>query len=492
MLLSYRPTCTKIPGLKSETWATRGSSYLLPDSRQFRLVALPHQMPFSSNGRDMPIPEELKSRLVTALETGNLMFLCGAGLSMPAPSSLPSAVAVAEECFDRWNVVEPLAPELRQDIEKLADFFYQRGDFVSTFIEHVVPWNNLVGAPNLGHAAVADFLICRAVHGVLSSNFDPLIENWAAGHKLAMRGALDGIEAVNFQGLSNPLLKFHGCMQRGREQTVWTASQFVEPAIRDRMQWCSDWMRLNLPGRHLVVIGFWSDWDYLNQVFSDAFAARGAVSVTIVNRGSTNELQRKASDLWEKLSATGPHFTHVQMSSDDFLVELRQEFSEIWYRKLVARGRTLWPVPAGAPPAPAAVSGLSVDDLYDLRRDMQATPYTHSATLREPEQSACEASSIRLRLQDRGATSHRSWLRLNGQSVRVINGAGRSLQEVQRGYKEAPTDERADTVVCAGSINLGVPNRIISEGTPMSFVRPASGTGATWMTTSEVEVAFGL
>lgn len=440
----------------------------------------------------MPIPERIKSRLVTALETGNLVFLCGAGLSMPAPSSLPSAAAVAEECFDRWSVIEPLAPELRQDIEKLADFFYQRGDFVSTFIDQVVPWNNLVGRPNLGHAAVADFLISRAVHGVLSSNFDPLIESWAASHKLALQGALDGIEAVNFQRVSNPLLKFHGCMQRDRAQTVWTASQFAEAAVNERMRWCSEWMRLHLPGRHLVVIGFWSDWDYLNQIFSDAFAARDAVSVTVVNRGSTDEIRQKAAALWDKLNAAGPHFAHLQMSSDDFLIELRQEFSELWYRKLVARGRTLWPVGALEPPGPVSGSALSADDLYDLRRDMEAKPYTHTASLKEPSESSSEASSIRLKLQDRGATPYRSWLRLDGRSVRVINGAGRSLQDVQRIYREAPTDEHADIIVCAGSINLGVPDRIISKGTPMSFVRTSSGAGGTWLTTNEMEADFGL
>lgn len=440
----------------------------------------------------MPIPHDVRGRLLTALETGNLMFLCGAGLSTPAPSSLPSAMAVAEKCFDRWNVVEALAPGLRKDIEGLADFFYQRGDFVSTFIEHVVPWGELVGRPNSGHATVADFLICRAVHGAISSNFDPLIEAWANEHKVAMRGALDGIEAVNFQQLSNPLLKFHGCMQRRPEETVWTSSQFADPTIEERLRWCSEWMRLHLPGRHLVVVGFWSDWDYLNGVFSDAFAARGAASVTVVNRGTTDELQRKAPDLWDKLNAAGAHFVHVEMSSDDFLVELRQEFSELWYRKLVARGRAFMPAPVGAPPAHVPASGLSVDDLYDLRRDMEAVPYTHSATLREPGPSAGEACSMRLRLQDQGATPYRSWLRLGGRSVRVINGAGRPLQDIQRGYTEPPTDEHADAIVCAGSTDLGVPSRIISKGTPMSVVRPASGAGRTWMTTSEAVVAFGL
>ena len=29
-------------------------------------------------------------------------------------------------------------------------------------------------------------------------------------------------------------------------------------------------MNLNLPGRHLVVVGFWTDWGYLNDVLTEA------------------------------------------------------------------------------------------------------------------------------------------------------------------------------------------------------------------------------
>lgn len=148
-------------------------------------------------------------------------------------------------------------------------------------------------------------LICRAAKAALSANFDPLIENWAQDHKIAMRGALDGVEAVNFQFTSSPLIKFHGCLLRGREETIWTAAQFGEAVLNQRKQTCSDWMNLNLPGKHLVVVGFWSDWGYLNDVLADAFSIATAASVTVVSPGDSASLEIKAPLLWGKANQKG-------------------------------------------------------------------------------------------------------------------------------------------------------------------------------------------
>ena len=144
----------------------------------------------------MPIDDDLKIRLLGAIEADSLVFLCGAGLSMAPPSLLPPALTIANECYDTWNLTEPMDPLLRDNLEALADHFYLRGDFKDVFINRLIPWNSLVGSPNEGHAAIADMLICRAAKAALSANFDPLIENWAQDHKIAMRGALDGVEAV--------------------------------------------------------------------------------------------------------------------------------------------------------------------------------------------------------------------------------------------------------------------------------------------------------
>ncbi|MCW5695140.1 MAG: hypothetical protein KIS96_00245 [Bauldia sp.] len=78
------------------------------------------------------------------------------------PSDLPPAVRIANTCYDRWSHTQLLPAALRDDIDHLAGHFYGQGEFVITFL-HLVPWRELEGTPNKGHAAVADLLVSRGV-----------------------------------------------------------------------------------------------------------------------------------------------------------------------------------------------------------------------------------------------------------------------------------------------------------------------------------------
>ncbi|MGN6146967.1 MAG: SIR2 family protein, partial [Rhizomicrobium sp.] len=58
-----------------------------------------------------------RNKLLDAIEADNLVLLCGAGLSIPEPSKLISAVTVAQRCYDARQPVEPgLDPAWRTDI----------------------------------------------------------------------------------------------------------------------------------------------------------------------------------------------------------------------------------------------------------------------------------------------------------------------------------------------------------------------------------------
>lgn len=212
-------------------------------------------------------------RLLGSIEANRFVLLCGAGLSIPDPSNLMSAVDVSRSCYDKYHAIEALPAAMRDDIDQLAGHFYTSHQFQTVFIDGLVPWYALVGIPNKGHEAIADFLITRAVYAALSANFDPLIEQAAQAHKIAMVAALDGREALHFVNESNPLIKFQGCLIRDRPNTLWTQAQLAEPPIQDRVTTCSEWMRLQLPGKDLVVVGFWTDWGYLNDVIVDALDA---------------------------------------------------------------------------------------------------------------------------------------------------------------------------------------------------------------------------
>lgn len=437
----------------------------------------------------MTISAALKSKLLGAIDTDTLVFLCGAGLSMPSPSFLPSAARVAEICYDKWVANEALDDDLKYDVDKLAGHFHASSNFESIFIP-LVPWNDLSGAPNRGHAAVADLLISRGAHAALSANFDTMIERWAEQHKVAMQGALTGQEATKFAADYGPLLKFHGCMQRGRSATLWTKAQLAEPAVQARIQSCSNWMNLHLPGQHLVVVGFWTDWGYLNDVLADAFAITNALSVTVIDPTPTAALQAKAAQLWDKLNTLSASFEHIQESGDVILEELRVAYSISWAKRFYALGRPLADA-SGIVHSPSP-DGLACDDLYNLRRDVEGVPYTGAAMLKAPPADAAEAAFAHIELGNDGAVQAGAWLEHGGRTVRIVNGAGRGLSDVRQAHLEPPNLEQPDIVLCAGAIDLGVPAKLIATGKGASIVSPAPGGGAKWLTRADARTELGL
>ncbi len=437
----------------------------------------------------MALDAVLTTKLLGAIETDTLMFLCGAGLSIPSPSFLPSAAQVAEICFEKWIATEALDADMRYDVDKLAGHFHAKGDFESVFIP-LVPWNELSGAPNRGHAAVADLLVSRGAHAALSANFDTMIERWAEQHKIALQGALTGQEATKFAARSSPLMKFHGCMQRALSSTLWTQGQLAEADVQERIETCSQWMNLHLPGKHLVVVGFWTDWGYLNDVLTVAFNITNALSVTVIDPTPAAALEAKAPQLWAKLTKLSNAFEHLQESGDVVLEELRAAYSKSWAKKFYALGKPLAQAQELAvEPSPDA---LCCEDLYNLRRDVEGIPYTRAATLKTPPGAAAEAAFAHIELISTGAVQVGAWLAQGGKTIRIVNGAGRGLDDVRQGHLEPSTIAPPDIVLCAGAIDLGVPAKLIASGKGASIVSPAAGGGAKWLTRDQARAELGL
>src|SRR4051812_14601986 len=82
------------------------------------------------------------------------------------------------------------------------------------------------------------------------------------------------------------------------EETVWTKSQLGEPIIASRIEKSRVWMAANLREKDLLVVGFWTDWAYLNEVIGNALTGVTPLSVTVVDMATTQQLQDKAPDLW--------------------------------------------------------------------------------------------------------------------------------------------------------------------------------------------------
>ena len=87
---------------------------------------------------------------------------------MSAPSSVPSAASLAEQCATLYEESSgnTLPPEMHWNIELLADYFAGRRTLESIFLADVmlrVPgFGTFFRDPNLGHEAIGDLLGCSA------------------------------------------------------------------------------------------------------------------------------------------------------------------------------------------------------------------------------------------------------------------------------------------------------------------------------------------
>lgn len=442
----------------------------------------------------MPLSAALKERLLESLAGRNLVTLTGAGLSRPAPSNLMLAAEVAQHCYNEHLPIAALPAECEWNVDELAGHFHAVGTFESYFINRLVPWGELAGRPNEGHAAIADFLLTGASPSSLTANFDTLVEQWCERHKVSLRGALDGTEAVQFGRTASPLLKFHGCMTRGREITLWTHGQLAELPIQQRIESCRQWMNMNLPGKDLLIVGFWTDWGYLNEVLAGLLETQTPATVTVIDRATSHALEEKAPALWATLSGL-PGFEHVNMSSDEGLVELRKAFSEVWIRRHHLRGAEIFEDENGGECIAAALlncPNLDGQDLYDLRRDAEGVSYIRAARQPVPDGGACRVAFVRLKLLHAGAAYQGPFLSLNGRTVRVVNSVNKSITRLRALYNEPPSGQMPELIICAGATSFGTTENIVRGGGSKSVVRMANGGESRWVTEAEAFAELGV
>jgi hypothetical protein len=252
-------------------------------------------------------------------------------------------------------------------------------------------------------------------------------------------------------------------------------------------------MNLNLPGKDLLVVGFWTDWGYLNNVLTDAFTVQNAASVTVVDVSPQADLQAKAPVLWQKLTNAGGPFKLLQASGADALEELRTEFSKVWAKKFFQLAAPFVAAAGGVyNPATVAPTHWTCDELYDLRRDAEGIPYDRAAKRKDPPQEGAAAAYAHVLLKEAGATREGAMYVYGGQKVRIVQGAGQAVETVRQGYNEPPALASPDIVICAGAQAVGIPGAVIASGSGASIVRPARGGGADWLTLDDALVRLGI
>jgi hypothetical protein len=422
-----------------------------------------------------------------SIDANRLVIFCGAGLSIPSPSDLPSARDLAQYCAQEYQMKTgaSLPNEVKEDLEGLAEYFEARDQLYATFISRLIPRRRFFRNPNAGHFATADFLASGVVECVVSTNFDGLIEEAAKilGEPFYVAD-IDGDEA-NIKRDRRPHLKIHGCLLRDDKNTLWCKAQLTKTPLKERHEQFRTWLAANLRERDLIFVGFWSDWSYLNAVFEDALGGIDRGLVVIVNRSDEETLKTKAPQLWDWSSSGKVARFVVNESADEFLAELRaivwRTFAERLHRESTATYSALTGKPLDA--IPAVPPSLSVEDLYALHLDACGVPLGDIARIKCPNPTMQVLGAVQLGLMAEGATIEGNHYVLDGLRIRVIYGQGRPLSDIRRLYlEELRQFAPADIIICVGAKDDGgVPPDVARDSPAAStIVRPT--TAARWVT----------
>ena len=403
-------------------------------------------------------PDELAEQFVDAALMGRLVVLCGAGLSIH--SGLPLASELAETLRQRYaSIYGGVLPDGVPSLEEVAGHFYGQGwgVFRGQFIETLVPWDTINSKkPNSGHEALADFLCCEAAQVVITTNYDMLIEE--AVRTLGKHDLDACLDAADLQLTNERLVKVHGCSRKDRANTVWCVEQLDHEPVSDRITSVRTWLGANLQERNVVIVGFWSDWTYLNDAFAASVNTIEPNRVVIVDPADTDALRDKAPQLWAW--ADNPDFeaTHLKMGGHDFLAGLRRQFgARIVYRTLLnARGD--YPEGAGACPSEEEIV-LPDDDnsgYYNLRRDLAGARYAEPSTSLDVEPGMLPVGVAILYLQTQGAEYDGACFVLTDLRIRIVRGDGRPVSAIRRHFSNDVLDpDPPDYVVCAGATEDG-------------------------------------
>lgn len=408
-------------------------------------------------------PDDVIPTLLRSIRGQNLTVFCGAGLSMGDPSSVPSADDLVEQLEEEHlrDTGRSITDEISDDIEEIADWALRNTTFRNFFLDAVRD-PSFFNPPNAGHSAVADFLLTKAIQSALSTNVDYLIE------KAVERLGRHDFEAVvkeydvNRAREYSDLLKLHGCFRIDKENTVWCSRQLTMEPICDRIGAFKDWMRGNLRGNDLLLIGYWTDWPYLNETFADCIRDLRPPSVVLVNPDEPENLREKAEGLWDWVIESDTDFHHVPLGGNDFLERLRFEFSKRIFRILAARvcGNDLVEAYYGEsvqdehlPP----FEDMDMEALYNLRRDFAGVAPDEPATDREPVGPGYNRiGAMHQFLLAKGASMDGRFYKVGGSVLRLINGQGEPFGHAVARLLGKPQGRGYDANVCVSSPKGGM------------------------------------
>lgn len=440
---------------------------------------------------DVDLNEGLEIAL-DAIHADRFAMICGAGLSMADPSSIPSAWAVAREAKNAYDAIYGATRDpLSENIEEQAEYFFDRGQLSTTYLRKLVSGHTFSAPPNKGHRAIADFLLTSASRLAVTTNVDSLIEN-AGDHlygNVASGTSRDAVAAVVPD--QSPLLKIHGCWKANLDETVWAPSQLSKEPLKTRIEECADWLRTNLLNRDLLIVGYFTDWDYLNKVLEKSLEAVTPSNVIVVDPSDKDDLEDKAPALFAVGEKSAGRFVHVSASGDHFLDELRRRWSLSFYRRVLRSGHDELTA-LNDPRADITLCeppDLDTETLWKIRRDLEGGGPKDPCKLREPP-SQPAVGYTHLILRSAGAIPDGAYWRLSDKTIRVLNAGAQTLHKIQAVHGNSLSSaESPDLTIAVGAIDLGLKQSVSREPGQSTIVR-TKADGFVTLDTAKTELSI--
>jgi hypothetical protein len=427
---------------------------------------------------------------LTSLLSDRLSLLAGAGLSMAPPSSLPSAGTLAWKAKQKYDATYcPPNDPLPAGIEEQCDYLFHREELASIYFKRLLDPDAFAGRPNAGHYCVADLMLVRGIKIAVTTNVDTMIETagqWLYGQ---IDIGLDGLSVAAFPHDVVPLLKLHGCRTADPNNMVWAPAQIEAPPVSDRIASSSVWLQGRLPDSDLLVVGYATDWDYLNGLLAKTLGTISPVRVIVVNKSESEAFVAKAPELTALGQRATVEFLYVKASGADFLEALRLEFSKSFVRQVLHAGQASYQGITGNPPAPELLSApaLSNDDLWAMRRDLEGRAPNRPSIERAPTAGPLLGFTL-IQLRAKGAQLDGPFWMLGDTRIRVIRAEGKMLHEVQAEFENELAPILApDVIVAVGAEFFALPTNFARPETPATIAR---GTVGRWLTRQQAETEF--
>jgi hypothetical protein len=429
---------------------------------------------------------------LNSLLNDRLALLAGAGLSMAPPSSLPSAAALAAVAKQKYDAMYGAArAPLAEGVEDQAEFFFQRGELATVYFRTLVDQNAFAGQPNPGHFAIADLLLVRAIQTGVTTNVDTLVET--AGQLLLgeIGAGIDGHGVAALSPDVSPLLKLHGCRMRDFGNMVWAPGQLGVDPVASRIANSTLWLNARLLDRDLLIVGYWTDWDYLNAILTATLGAVTPARVIVVDPADGAMFAAKAPALFALGQRASTTFQHVRASGSDFVDSLRREFSRSFVRRVLHSGAADFVAQTGANPDPAWMEPPDLDNtmLWQVRRDLEGRIPNEPARERNPAPETLVGLTL-LQLQAAGALADGAHWSLNGKRVRILRTVNKLLHRVQAEFeREVAPVVAPDIVIAIGAEAQALPANIARVESQATIAR---GSRSQWMTRPEALQELGL